>query len=109
MSLKNIIDCFQQGRKESNLIFFDNKSLVSLEPLLFDDLYGLKFKDDPFSSYSRAEVVSYSLGVLSRPRAIYEIAKFFISGQYIGVQGTRQEELDDRKKLLRDLDELKEK
>ncbi|MEK6809886.1 MAG: hypothetical protein AABY40_04375 [Nanoarchaeota archaeon] len=91
MSLKDILDCldcFQQGRKESKVMFSDNSDLETIKPMLLDELENIAFLaelrsyDDPFSPYSRAEVFSYILGTLSTPKAIYEVAKFFVSGEY---------------------------
>ncbi len=80
MSLKNIIDSFQYGRREARIWYDDDATLEINERKL---------------SYSKLGLVSYVAGYLSRPKAVYEIAKFFISGQYLGGQAISQEELDD--------------
>ncbi|MDP3698618.1 MAG: hypothetical protein Q8R47_03450 [Nanoarchaeota archaeon] len=85
MSLQKIISSFQQGRKEARILYDDNAPVVTPEREL--------------SSYSRTELVSYYAGLLSRPKAVYEIAKFFVSGQASGGQGISPEELDDHDPL----------
>lgn len=85
MSLKNIVDRFQQGRREVRI--------------LYDDDAPLEIDEGKLSSYSRLELISYGAGCISRPRAVYEMAKFFISGEYLGGQGISQEELDDPDQL----------
>lgn len=87
MSLKNILDSFQQGRNEARIWFDDGAPLE--EPV-------------PLSSYSKLELISYGAGYLSQPKAVYEIAKFFISGQWKGGQGISQEELDEWKEEQKD-------
>lgn len=83
MSLKDILDSFRRGRREA-MVLYDY------------DAY-LEAPERKISSYSKLELVSYGAGYLSRPMALYEIAKFFISGQYsgqyLGGQGIRQQEL----------------
>lgn len=78
MSLKNILDSFQQGRNEARIWFDDDAPLE---------------KPIPLPSY--AELISYCAGYLSQPKAVYEIAKFFISGQWKGGQGISQEEIEE--------------
>ena len=78
MSLKNILDSFQQGRNEARIWYDDNASIHEPRKL----------------SYSRLEFASFAAGYLSRPKAVYEIAKFFISGQWKGGQGISKEEFN---------------
>ncbi len=88
MSLKNILDSFQQGRNEARIWYDDNAPLVNTVKNL--------------SSYSKLELVSLAAGYLSRPKAVYEIAKFFISGQWKGGQGISEEELNEWKEKQKD-------
>ncbi len=78
MSLKRILDSFQQGRKEAKVWFDDDAPVVRSMPLP-----------------SCLELVSYCAGYLSQPQAVYEIAKFFISGEWKGSQGISEEELKE--------------
>jgi len=79
MSLKNILDCFQQGRTEARLWYDDNAPLTDSE---------IEISTTP-------ELVSFYAGILSRPKAVYQIAKFFVGGQALGGQGISKEEIEE--------------
>ena len=101
MSLKTIIDSFQQGRRDSKEIFNDesNDDYKPVECPRMEDLVDADLTAQPNQNqvplYSPAERTSYVVGFLSHPKAAYEIAKFFISGQYLGGQGISQEEIEE--------------
>ena len=82
MSLAKIVDSFKEGRKYSKQVFDEYDSTINTE-------------EKNIFSYSNVELASYGVGFFCRPKVVYEIAKFFISGQYLGGQGISKEEIEE--------------